>query len=731
VAVAKILVADGDLTSQVAMGKALAADGHVTRTAFTGEEAVQRFSADTFELLITELSLPKIDGVALIGRLRERGLLERVPFILVASTNEREAYRIAHELGALDVITKPIEPVTVQTRVRRAIDRFRSGQTGLHADAVKRFGFGAGGAATAAPTAAVIRPTPSQGQPVVTLPPLGTGTGRAPAPPAPPPDATPMHGEYYGTGQDEDAGAGAGGDSTPPTAGGAYYAPAPDGPYAGHEEAPGGAYAGEAAPGAYGHEQAHEAPQAPAGSTSGALGLPGEFGLPGDLGPASQEAPAADSGAIRAAEIANAFGIGPKDGDPGASGGFDPFFSPAAPGAAPARAPLPPSPGAYPFPAHGQGFGQGQRESPALVSPSQYSTPPLLAGPAGAEATRRRLRGDQPVYEMPPASAQRPPQPPPQAPGQPAYAPGQSSSFLAPASPQGYVPGQTSSFTPFVPQPPQPQAYTPGQSSAFMAPQAPQGYQPGHTGTFAPLGQPGHTGTFAPLGQPAYQPGHTGSFAPLSPPFLQGQPSAQPQPHVGETSGGMLSLDTSGRRVKLPTAPGQAFVPPSIARPDCEGALGPIQLAELVRLMFLGRKSGFLDAAYNEYRAEIAFVMGEIIRVGIYVGGREVNRSLVALKTACGWKQGRYRIVFAEIQQTAALVKSTAAFLAEIFGKAGTSEDYLGPSSKTGPGTAGPGMAGPGPGTGTAAGAKPMTQKPAPVQKQPLPGKFPPPGQMR
>src|SRR5262249_50587452 len=128
--VAKILVVDDDLASNVVMSKALTNDGHIARTAFNGEEGVRRFSAERCELLITDLQMPKLDGVGMIGRLQSLGLLEGVPVILVSTKDERDVIRIAHELGAADVIVKPIEATALQFRVRRVLERKRSNSSG-------------------------------------------------------------------------------------------------------------------------------------------------------------------------------------------------------------------------------------------------------------------------------------------------------------------------------------------------------------------------------------------------------------------------------------------------------------------------------------------------------------------------------------------------------------------------------------------------------------------------
>jgi hypothetical protein len=161
-----------------------------------------------------------------------------------------------------------------------------------------------------------------------------------------------------------------------------------------------------------------------------------------------------------------------------------------------------------------------------------------------------------------------------------------------------------------------------------------------------------------------------GSAPPAPPPRPSPAPLRQPEP---PPLGGFQIEETARRKNVRAAGPmAHAFATPEQAeRPDCVGQIGQIQLAELVRFMYLGKKSGIIDASHEDYRGEIAFSGGEIAKVATYLDDREVNKSLVALRTMCGWKRGRFKIVFCEIQVTGALVKTTAAWLAEVFGSTG------------------------------------------------------------
>ncbi len=132
---AKILVCDDDLGANVMIAKALTLDGHVARTAFNGEEALKRFAAERFDLLIIDVFMPKMSGAELVARLRAQGALDDVPVILCSGRDERELNRIAEEVGAADAIAKPLELADLRARVRRALEKKRAGHSAVHAPA--------------------------------------------------------------------------------------------------------------------------------------------------------------------------------------------------------------------------------------------------------------------------------------------------------------------------------------------------------------------------------------------------------------------------------------------------------------------------------------------------------------------------------------------------------------------------------------------------------------------
>ncbi|GIW72335.1 MAG: hypothetical protein KatS3mg102_1877 [Planctomycetota bacterium] len=120
---AKILIVDDELATNVVLSKALARAGHQTRTAFTGKDALERLRAEPFDLVLTDLRMPQLDGFALLEQLQREELPARPPVIVVTAYHDRPTYKRASELGAVDFIGKPFELAELLLRVERALGR--------------------------------------------------------------------------------------------------------------------------------------------------------------------------------------------------------------------------------------------------------------------------------------------------------------------------------------------------------------------------------------------------------------------------------------------------------------------------------------------------------------------------------------------------------------------------------------------------------------------------------
>jgi len=119
---ARILVADDETGLRTFVAEALAGDGHVVAQAADGAEAAQRLARESFDLLITDLRMPRLDGMALLRQMRaEQPDLEVI--VLTAHGSVDSAVE-AMRLGAFDYLEKPIgSPGELRLLAARALER--------------------------------------------------------------------------------------------------------------------------------------------------------------------------------------------------------------------------------------------------------------------------------------------------------------------------------------------------------------------------------------------------------------------------------------------------------------------------------------------------------------------------------------------------------------------------------------------------------------------------------
>jgi two-component system chemotaxis response regulator CheY len=125
----RILVVDDEPPSRLVVQAAVQRLGHEAVAAEDGERGWQRFNQAKPDVLITDLLMPRVDGLELCRRVRADARAGYTYIILVTGLGERADVIRGMEAGADDYLVKPVDLFALRTRLIAA-ERV----TGLHAD---------------------------------------------------------------------------------------------------------------------------------------------------------------------------------------------------------------------------------------------------------------------------------------------------------------------------------------------------------------------------------------------------------------------------------------------------------------------------------------------------------------------------------------------------------------------------------------------------------------------
>lgn len=105
-----ILVVDDNPLILTVVANILRTDRYQVATCENGEEALELLEKQSFDLILCDVLMPKMDGYSLHRAVRSRGDLVDVPFVFLTALDQREEVEYGKRVGADDYLTKPFEP---------------------------------------------------------------------------------------------------------------------------------------------------------------------------------------------------------------------------------------------------------------------------------------------------------------------------------------------------------------------------------------------------------------------------------------------------------------------------------------------------------------------------------------------------------------------------------------------------------------------------------------------
>jgi DNA-binding NtrC family response regulator len=117
----RVLVVDDEKIIRDGCSRILAKEGYTILTADSGEEALERFDLEPFDLVLLDMKMPGLGGIETLRRLKEMDA--GLTILVITGYPSIETAVKAIKLGAYDYITKPFYPDALRIAVNRALER--------------------------------------------------------------------------------------------------------------------------------------------------------------------------------------------------------------------------------------------------------------------------------------------------------------------------------------------------------------------------------------------------------------------------------------------------------------------------------------------------------------------------------------------------------------------------------------------------------------------------------
>src|SRR5881409_3340992 len=122
-----ILLVDDEDAVQKLLTYPLEREGYRVVSARDGQEALDRFASENPDLVVLDITLPRLDGLEVCKQLRARSM---VPIIMLTARDDELDKVVGLELGADDYITKPFSIREFRSRVRALLRRVAAQRAG-------------------------------------------------------------------------------------------------------------------------------------------------------------------------------------------------------------------------------------------------------------------------------------------------------------------------------------------------------------------------------------------------------------------------------------------------------------------------------------------------------------------------------------------------------------------------------------------------------------------------
>lgn len=121
----RVLVVDDEDKIRQVISIYLTNEGYQVGEAVDGEEALRKFQAEAWDLIVLDVMMPKLDGVTVCQEIRK---VSKVPIIMLTAKNDEVDRILGLEFGADDYMGKPFSPRELVARIKAVLRRTGTGE---------------------------------------------------------------------------------------------------------------------------------------------------------------------------------------------------------------------------------------------------------------------------------------------------------------------------------------------------------------------------------------------------------------------------------------------------------------------------------------------------------------------------------------------------------------------------------------------------------------------------
>jgi sigma-B regulation protein RsbU (phosphoserine phosphatase) len=120
----RILVVDDNDDNRYTLTLYLDLEGYTNvESAHDGEQAIARLEAESFDLVLLDVMMPRVDGYQVLTWVKDQPKLRDLPVIMISALNEVNSVVRCIELGAVDYLLKPFNPVLLKARLGATLEK--------------------------------------------------------------------------------------------------------------------------------------------------------------------------------------------------------------------------------------------------------------------------------------------------------------------------------------------------------------------------------------------------------------------------------------------------------------------------------------------------------------------------------------------------------------------------------------------------------------------------------